>query len=261
VKSEKIMKYEDFKNLYNQLKRPCDIDILAESTGLDRELLNVIYTQRTVRETTRAYYRVERYAKDMLRDWHRGMSILQISEKAEFSPILTGLLMFKEMGKGRKEFWSYVRDPDMIPNARLKKEIIEITAADYVYSPWATEQQYKRGAWGENKLQTWLKEHNISFRTEKDLRGEFTKTPDCLFDRPITVNGWKINWIESKATFGDRTEVNKNLKKQLAPYLDMFGRGLVVYWFGYIDDVQLPDGVNIVDGTLTDHACNYADQC
>jgi len=251
------MKYDDFKNLYNQLSRPSDIKDISMSTGLDEELLNVIYTQRTVRETTRAYYRVERYVKDMIRDWNRGMSMLQISEKAEFSPILTGLLMFKEMGKGKKEFWSYVRQPEIIPSARMRQEIIEITEADYVYSPWANEIQSKRGTWGEGKLQCWLQGQGITFRTEKDLRGEYPKTPDCLLDKPVQINGWNINWIESKATFGDNVEVNKNLKKQLAPYLDLFGKGIVVYWFGYVDGIELPEGVNIVDGSLTDLSCKY----
>lgn len=253
------MKYDDFKHLYNQLNRPGDIKILSNELGLDEEFLNVIYTQRTVRETTKAYYRVERWSRQMLTDWNRGMSILDIADKAEFSPILTGLLLFKEQGKGKKVFWSYVRNPECIPSARLKKEIVEITDADHVYSPWATELQYKRGAWGEEKLQNWLTDHNITYRTEKDIRGEFAKTPDCLFDKPVKVNGWELNWIESKATFGDRVEVNKNLKKQLSPYLDMFGQGLVVYWFGYVDDVQIPEGIFIMDGSLTDQVCRYID--
>jgi hypothetical protein len=251
------MKYDDFKQLYNKLNIPTDIKNLSRELGLDEELLNVIYTQRTVRETTKAYYRVERFSKHMADDWQRGMSLLKISEKAEFSPILTTLLIFKEWGRGKKEFWSYVRDPEVIPNERMRREIVEITEADFVYSPWASEQQNKRGTWGEEKLQCWLKDHEIGHRTEKDLRGEFTKTPDCLFDKPVSVNGWKLNWIESKATFGDHVEVNKNLKKQLAPYREMFGQGLVVYWFGYVDNITLPEGVHIIDASLTDQVCKY----
>ncbi|MFA5313560.1 MAG: C15orf41 family protein [Methanomassiliicoccales archaeon] len=253
------MKYDDFTNLYNQLNKSSDIKDLSCKTGLDEELLYVIYTQRITRETTRAYYKVDRYVKDMIRDWHKGMSLLEISEKAEFPPIMTGLLMFKEMGKGKKEFWSYVRQPEIIASARLKREIIEITEADFVYSPWANEKQKLRGIWGENNLQCWLQDQGITFRTEKDIRGEFTKTPDCLLDKPIRVNGWDINWIESKATFGDRVEVNKNLKKQLAPYREMFGKGIVVYWFGYVDDVELPEGVNIIDASLTNLTCKYVE--
>ena len=161
------------------------------------------------------------------------------------------------MGKSRKQFWSYVRDPDCIPSSRLKKEIKEIADADFIYSPWACDLQYKRGVWGEDKLQNWLTENHINYRTERDLRGEFQKTPDCLLDKPIKINGWDVHWIESKATFGDKVEVNKNLKKQLAPYLEMFGQGLVVYWFGYVDEVEIPDGIFIMDSSLVEHCCHY----
>jgi len=252
-----LMQYHEFKKIYDRLSTPSDIKTLSQELDLDEELVTVIYTQRTVRETTRAFYQVQRYGKEMVRDWERGKSLLQISEKAHFSPILTGLLIFKEMGKSRKQFWSFVRNPEIIPDRRLRKEIEDITAADYVYSPWANEVQCKRGIWGEVKLQGWLTENNITFRTEKDLRGEFQKTPDCLFDKPVMVNGWECNWIESKATFGDKVEVNKNLKKQLAPYLELFGQGLVVYWFGYLEEVEIPEGIFIMDSTLVEHCCDY----
>lgn len=251
------MKSEDYKRLSDQLNLPTDIKNLSRELGLDEELLNVIYNQRTVRKMIKEYYYVERYTNQMSVDWYRGMSLLQISEKAGFSPILTGMLIFKEWGRGKKEFWIHVHNPETIPNDRLRREIIEITEADHVYSPWAAELQSKRGVWGEEKLQCWLKDHDIGHRTEKDLRGEFTKTPDCLFDKPVSVNGWKLNWIESKATFGDLVEWNKNLKKQLAPYREMFGQGLVVYWFGYVDEIVLPEGVYIMDASLTDQVCKY----
>lgn len=252
------MKYQEFKSIYDRLNKPSDIKLLTQELGLDEELLNVIYSQRTVRETTRAFYKVQRYTKHMVSDWNKGLSLLKISEKANFSPILTGLMVFKEMGKSRKQFWSYVRDPACIPTARLKKEIKEIVDSDFIYSPWATELQYKRGLWGEDKLQTWLKDNDITYRTEKDLRGDFQKTPDCLLDKPVVIDGLDVHWIESKATFGDRVEVNKNLKKQLAPYLELFGQGLVVYWFGYVDDVELPDGIFIMDSSLVEHCCEYS---
>ena len=62
------------------------------------------------------------------------------------------------------------------------KDIVDITREDCIYSPWANEVQYKRGLWGESQLETWLKSKSLTYRTEKDLRGEFPKTPDCLLD-------------------------------------------------------------------------------
>ena len=216
------MKNLEFKSIYDKLNDPCDIDFLVEETGLDKELLNVIYTQRTTREATKKYHVVKRNAARLTREWKQGKSLLSIARQWRFPPILTGLLIFQENGFSKKQFWKYVREPETIRNQRTQKEIIEITQDDIVYSPWANELQFKRGTWGENQLHEWLDINDISYRTEKDLRGEFPKTPDCLLDKPLRFNGWTLNWIESKASFGDFVEFNRNVRCQLNSYVRAF---------------------------------------
>jgi len=127
--------------------------------------------------------------------------------------------------------------------------------ADIINSPEGDMRQKLRGKWGEKNLQDWLDGQGITYRTENDLRGNYTKTPDALLDKPIVVNGWKINWIESKASFGDFVEVNKNTRKQLQPYVELFGQGLVVYWFGFVDEITMEDGIYITDSSLTRLNC------
>lgn len=249
------MKFDEFKSLYDRLGSYEDVKAVAKETGLDEEMLNVIYTQRTVRDATKRYHVVKRNAPRLLREWKAGTSLLNIARKWNFPPILTALILFQQNGFSKKQFWKYVREPETITDPRIRREIIEITREDSIYSPWGNDIQYKRGVWGEEKLHEWLDSHNISYRTEKDLRGKFTKTPDCLLDEPLKVNGWTINWIESKASFGDRTEVNKNVRGQLSQYVDLFGRGLVVYWFGHVDEVECPSGIEIIDSTLCELEC------
>jgi hypothetical protein len=241
------MKYSDYKALYDNLKTPKDIARLAERHEVDEELLDVLYTQRTVRDTTKRFYKLKNQSHRLLKEWKRGKSMLKIAKKERFPPILTGLFIFQEKGHSKKYFWKCVRNPNEIGDERLKKEIVQITNADWVYSPWASDKQCQRGIWGEELLQEWLDEQGMCYRTEEDLRGEFPKTPDCLFDEPVMLNGWKINWIESKATFGDNVEIKKNIKKQLLPYVDLFGQGMVVYWFGFLDDFVGPDEIIISD--------------
>ena len=244
------MKYEDYKALYDNLRRPKDIVDLAERFELDEELLDVLYTQRTVRDTTKRFYRIKNQSHRLFKDWKSGKSMLKIAKKERFSPILTGLFLFQEKGYSKKYFWKCVRNPEDIRDERLKKELTQITNADWVYSPWASDKQCQRGIWGENLLHEWLDEQGMSYRTEEDIRGEYPKTPDCLFDEPVMLNGWEINWIESKASFGDNIEIKKNIKKQLLPYLDLFGRGVVVYWFGFLDDFVGPENIIIADNEL-----------
>lgn len=253
-KSVKIMRLSEYREIYKLLNFPEDIKIVAAEKGLDEELLTVIFTQKTVRETTKRFYLVKRNADKLLRSWKDGKSILSIARKWHFSPVLTGLIIFQANGFSKKQYWNLVKNPELINDRRTMKEIMEVVRSDIVYSPWATEVQYKRGEWGENRLRSWLDSQGITYKTERDLRGEFPKTPDCLLEKPIQVNGWKINWIESKATFGDTVEVRKNIRRQLSAYTDLFGEGLVVYWFGYIDGIECPDGIAIADSSLL--SCN-----
>lgn len=246
------MKYEEYKDIYFRLKKPGDIDHLAKSMGLDRELLLVLYTQRTVRDATRRYHIVKGQTSQILRKWRSGKSIVSLAHELNFPPILLAMLVFQANGIQRKTFWKYIREPSRCPNQRIKKEIQKINEADIIYSPAGMEVQEKRGQWGEKLLQEWLDIHGLEYRTEADLRGEYPKTPDALLAEPIELNGVVIKWIESKASFGDEIELRKNVRKQLKPYTELFGNGAVVYWFGYIEGIEPPEGITLFGGELAE---------
>lgn len=78
----------------------------------------------------------------------------------------------------------------------------------------------------------------IPFETEANLRARGTaRTPDALLRTPVAVDHcgkWKIiNWIDSKALFGDATTHRQSVVPQAESYLHRFGPGLVIYWFGH----------------------------
>ncbi|XP_076284098.1 CDAN1-interacting nuclease 1 [Lasioglossum baleicum] len=88
----------------------------------------------------------------------------------------------------------------------------------------------------ELKLQNYLVERSLAFRNEEYLRSRgYDKTPDFKLEVPIAVNGFIINWIESKARFGNMEIHHKYIKEQFLSYWNRFGPGLVIYWFGFVD--------------------------
>ena len=95
----------------------------------------------------------------------------------------------------------------------------------------------------------------IPFETEANLRARGTsRTPDVLLSTPVAIPvpttmtrnntqtndkekeefKWKIiNWIDSKALFGDVDTHQQSVVSQAESYLHRFGPGLIVYWFGH----------------------------
>ena len=236
------MKYHDYKAIYSALNNHKDIDKLEEK-GYDRDLLTTIFTQKTTREVKKRFYAVKQNTGKMLKEWKRGHTLLEISEKWRFPPILTAMFIFMEDGASRKEFWSYIREPETACSKELCDEIIEIRNSDLVYSPEGNEMQRQRGLHGESLLCKWLDSQDVKYRTECDIRGIYDKTPDALLDEPMMYDGKRIYWIESKTSFGDNTEFRINSKKQLIPYTKLFGPGVVVYWMGRLDDLEEPKDV------------------
>jgi len=246
------MKLSEYQDLYRKLGTAEDIDFLAENFGYDKELLLVIYTQRIVRDTTKKFYRVKAQARRLAFMWQNGESLVEISRKFEFPPILASLMILEQRKISRKQFWKMINDLDDVKDRRLRGELEEVARTDIVYSPEGSARQYARGRWGEAKLHTWLNARGVQYETEKQLRAKYDKTPDILLHKPLEMNGSMKYWIESKATLGDPYEIRRHIKKQLQPYSDMFGDGAVVYWFGHVDDQRydLPEGVDIASPTF-----------
>ena len=245
------MNYEEYRKLYAELKSPSDVERL--SATYDERMLDSLYTQKTTREVKKRFYMVKNAAPHMLKEWTKGKSIMDLSRKYNFPPLLVAMFIFLEYGASKKEFWSYVRDPTLLESPETADEVREAIREDIVYSPAANDRQKQRGLWGEDLLHQWLDGQGITYRTENDLRGtEFTKTPDCLLDHPVMYEGHKIYWVESKASFGDNTEFKFNSRKQLIPYTQLFGPGLVVYWVGCLDDLECPKDVYVNDISVMD---------
>jgi hypothetical protein len=243
------MDHETYRGLYRDLETRRDLERLIRGSSHDEELLTVIYTQRVVRDATKRFYKVKRQSRRLRHQWKQGTPLVELARRRNFPPILLALLVMGEEGVSRKRFWKMVKDLDSVEDKRLRKELRETTEEDLIYSPAGTERQYQRGAWGEARLWEWLDAQDVPFQKEAELREKYDKTPDALLQDPLEFDGRRVRWIESKASFGDPYEIKRHVRRQLSPYVDLFGDGVVVYWFGFVDDVELrlPDGVLIAD--------------
>lgn len=107
----------------------------------------------------------------------------------------------------------------------------------------------------EDLLVQLLKEKKMCFETEVELRSKGKpKTPDILFLLPMAVeltererskqSGFSssgshamVNWMDSKAMFADRETFEEQLD-QFRAYNHRYGRGLVIYWHGFVEGLE-----------------------
>ncbi|MGA1793471.1 MAG: TPD domain-containing protein [Thermoplasmatota archaeon] len=251
-----ILDETEYREIYSKLNSYGDIEKLwRKDRKRPREFYLVIYTQRNIREVTARYQKIKSKMPSLVAKWRNGRSFLDISRELDFSPVMTAYLILTSQSEwGKNSFKKMINEPRSITDPRLRREIIDIRDHDPIYSPEGNQVQRKRGLRGEARMKNWLDEREVTYKREEELRAAGGKTPDFLLDKSIYLRGEKVNWIESKASFGDMKEVRKNLKNQLHSYRELFGPGMVIYWFGIVDDLPVEDGIIIeTEEVLDDH--------
>lgn len=248
-----MLDFDTYDEIYRQLNAYSDIAKLASRyKDMSTEFFLVLFTQKQSRYVIQNYHRFRNKAPRYADQWKKGRPLIEISNEIGFPPVMTAYIVLNAAGYGKKTFRKMINDPRSIDDPRVRRELTEVRARDPIYSPEGNEVQKERGIWGEERLRVWLDGKGVTYKREEDLRGEGKKTPDFLLDRPVYYRGEKIHWIESKASFGDEKEVRKNLGKQLVHYRDIFGPGMVIYWFGILDNLPLVDGVIIETAEVLD---------
>lgn len=236
-----------YELIYKKLNILENIHELSQEYVQYTSTISNIFHQKVVRNVRKNHSRMVRMAPALVRSWEKGASIKEIADKHEFPPVLTASIILREMGLNSK---SVIKNPDILFDKRLKNEVNHAIDTDFCFSPKAHVIQSSYGEMGEELIRIWLKEDGLDFLTESDLNREpNAKTPDFLLHEPMRINGSKVRWIESKAVFADEIEHNRYQKKQFQFYEDIYGPGMVVYWYGFLDTLT-PGNYIITDYTF-----------
>ncbi|KAJ8924479.1 hypothetical protein NQ315_007276 [Exocentrus adspersus] len=135
----------------------------------------------------------------------------------------------------------YLRDTCLIPDMDLAYEVFLCTLYDNIYSPLTETMKASLGQQYEVRLYKEAQALGLAFRDEEHLRKNgYDKTPDCKLEVPVAIDGFVVNWIESKALFGEEEVHKEYMKSQYLSYWNRFGPGLVIYWFGYLQKIVEP---------------------
>jgi hypothetical protein len=240
------MNLKEYKKLYGKLNTYDDVARLSEKTDYDKELLFVIFTQKHIREVKKKYYQIEGKSHHLLKKWKKGKSFTQLAKEECFSPVMMAQILLRKNGLTKKQTSCILRDHEEARDTRVKKEVKDAIEKDMVYSELGAQLQRERGKQGEAIIHKWLTKKGLKFQTEEDLKGKGSKTVDFLLDKPFKVRfethpeeEREIHWIESKGSFGDTRQIRRDYKKQLSHYVKLWGPGMVVYWYDFLEGLEL----------------------
>lgn len=230
------MNKKTYQKLYEELDSQDDISRISKKYSLNSAAVSNILHQKIVRNVRKYHSRVVMKAPVFVRSWQKGSTIMELAKKNNFPPVLLASIMLKEMGLKSK---SVIKNPEILKDKRMKREINHAIDIDFCFSPRAHTVQGKNGRLGEELIHKWLEDIGLEFLTESDLnKVPDTKTPDFLLHDTISINGHSVKWIESKAVFVDEKEHRRYHTRQLKFYEELYGPGMVVYWYGYLDEVS-----------------------
>ena len=248
------LKSEDYEQIYSLVSAPEDVHIYSRKLRLPTGVLEAVLNLKMVRGVKENYHLLARQSEELLTEWKRGRSILEIAEERDFPPVLTARFLLSAMGFSRARIKRLALSGESSGDGRLDSELAEARARDFMFSRRAHERQHRRATLGEEIIKSWLSDKGVDFLSEDSmLKVAGAKTPDFLV-RGLRMLGMRIAWVESKAIFVDEEEHRRYMKKQLSHYIKNFGPGMVVYWYGYVDTI-LHESKNllILDYTSFNH--------
>ncbi|XP_069861846.1 CDAN1-interacting nuclease 1 isoform X5 [Dipodomys merriami] len=172
--------------------------------------------------------------------------LLELANEVEYAPSLMARIILERFLQEREEtppsksvVSSMLRDPSQIPDGVLANQVYQCIVNDCCYGPLVDCIKHAIGHEHEVLLRDLLLERNLSFLDEDQLRAKgYDKTPDFILQVPVAVEGHIIHWIESKASFGDECSHHAYLHDQFWSYWNRFGPGLVIYWYGFIQELD-----------------------
>jgi len=243
-----------YKFFYESLHSHDDVEELSKKYGISCGILSSILDQKVVEEVKKSHYRLKNKENKLVSEWNEGSSFLELAKKYNYPPTLISSLILLNIGYKKQEIRNYYKNPNLVQDMRIRRELSESLNADYHFSPRAHRLQEEKGKMGERLISFWLQKKKCEFECEDEMRavGLPGKTPDFLLKKSIKIRDRDVCWIESKALFGELKEHRNYEKKQFLEYSKCYGDGLVVYWFGFETDIlkEKENGYQVADFEL-----------
>lgn len=266
------------RNEYEKLRKKLSLPVKYQPAyaELSRQHPNVsydtmvsIYSQECARRVRKTFNESHHKRPDAMHKYAKrylaGETLAQIAHDIDLPACLLARLMLQTLlGLHKQTVGTVMKDPSGLLRAdlnlpreamesglveRLKTDILLAVDEDHVSSPYVNTVQRVMGLEYESLLCEKLVSLDIPFYPEDALRAEgLAKTPDVKLELPIAVDDHIVHWIDSKACFCDGHGYLREASAQFQGYVHRYGPGMVIYWFGFIKELQGEQpGVLLVD--------------
>lgn len=212
---------------------------------------------------------------EIISQWDNGSSVFEVAKEhqLEVNVVLRQLVLHAAQFN-REESKNLIRDSNTCDNGRLAFEIELCQQHDIMNGTFNNHLNHVYGLHFEAIVHSQLARHNVSYRSETELRqNRYDVTPDFLLNVPLVLirlqdGGLRlakvedepekklegeisprsvVNWLECKASFGSIKGHAEYYDAQFFAYRNRFGPGLVLYSLGYVDEMptDLLDGITL----------------
>lgn len=194
-------------------------------------------------------------------DYEAGMSILNISVKYDYPPLMLLREILFEIGYDKaqlREVFLNKEDPRDLLEGRHLEEYKQALRYD-AESAFNQQLIAELAADNENAFVDWIKAQGIGLRTQDELvqeqvakHGRALLTPDILFVDEVYINGERVHWIDYKDYVGTKVRfLFDSNSKQAAKYNDHWGPGALCYRHSFIQGLKIP-GAQLLDVSALD---------
>ncbi|KAL0269139.1 UNVERIFIED_CONTAM: hypothetical protein PYX00_006966 [Menopon gallinae] len=248
-----VNRFQNQKGSYRELK-----NAMMEEYRIPNAVLSSLLSNEYRRRIKKNFYRMNNQGNKLFQRYmnsrsseKNSSSIIKLAEEIKMSYTLLGRMIAEKFLQQDDEGATnssklarlkyYMKDSTLIEDPDLAYEIFLCVLYDEQFGHLTEIISLSLGKEYEHHLQKIIREKNLTFQCEDDLREcGYDKTPDIKLNVPFAVDGFIVNWIESKALFASPKIHKGYVEEQYSSYWNRFGTGLVIYWKGVVDTVIDP---------------------
>ncbi|XP_050091251.1 CDAN1-interacting nuclease 1 [Anopheles aquasalis] len=267
ISTEQYVEIQNYIRDYEGLSIDCSVDLVKQFPAYPKETLGSILSKEVLQRVKTSHSRIVAKSAALISEYKAAAKqtanhdiLLKMAAKLRVpSMVLCRIILGKIFSTStRQEIAEMLRMPDMIPDSLLAVNVSYSLYSENMDGPITDAIRRCIGEEYEDRTKKLARAAGMVFYDEGDLRRTgYDKTPDLKLAIPFAYRGRVINWIESKASFGDVDSHRRYIKDQLASYGNRFGPGIVIYWFGYIASIaDCPENGNeviVTDGFPEQH--------